>query len=114
MAGDRPSRVGSRTARPSRQATHRGRAGPSVKAPAYDLHVLLRHRLLLQPHGFEGLGPGEKGLDSGEFAFAQYGVGRELLIKLKPTGAAQHLDAPEPERRISEVAHLSLFELEYG
>ena len=32
---------------------------PSVERlhmPPYDLHVLLRHRLLPQPHGFEGLG----------------------------------------------------------
>ena len=26
-----------------------------LKDSAHDLHVLLRHRLLLQPHGFEGL-----------------------------------------------------------
>src|SRR5207249_4318055 len=28
-----------------------------VQYPAHDLHVLLRHRLLRKPGGFEGLGP---------------------------------------------------------
>jgi hypothetical protein len=29
--------------------------GEGVEEVTYDLHVLLRHRLLPQPHGFEGL-----------------------------------------------------------
>ena len=32
-------------------------AVPCVEHPAHDLHVLLRHRLLRQPGGFEGFRP---------------------------------------------------------
>ena len=36
---------------------------------AHDLHVLLRHRLLLQPHGFEGLIAVEEDADATDLAF---------------------------------------------
>src|SRR3954471_15992899 len=40
-------------------------------SPAHNLHVLLRHRLLREPHGFEGLVPGEVLLYPGDQTFVQ-------------------------------------------
>jgi hypothetical protein len=43
-------------------------------------HVLLRHRLLVQPYGFEGVSPREERLDRYELAVASHREDGELLI----------------------------------
>ena len=56
----------------SANTRHRDRRSPEPKSPraqcvvqpAHNLHVLLRHRLLRQPGGFEGLSPREESADA--------------------------------------------------
>jgi hypothetical protein len=44
---------------------------PPGEDPAHDLHVLLRHRLLLQPHGFEGVWTSGIDIDANDLARTQ-------------------------------------------
>jgi hypothetical protein len=55
---------------------------PSREADSHDLHVLLRHRLLLQPHGLEALRPGQVEPHTPYFAFADLAWEGYLALNL--------------------------------
>jgi hypothetical protein len=59
---------------------------PVVPEPPHDLHVLLRHRLHRQPHGFEGFGGGAESVDPRDLAVAKRGGLKDGAANVGPTG----------------------------
>ena len=55
-------------------------------APAHDLHVLLRHRLLRQPGGFEGCLPSDEAPESEDLAASHQEVDGEWLVEVNVAG----------------------------
>src|SRR5271166_2574105 len=78
---------------------------------AHEVQVL-RHRLLLEPHGFEGFTPRKKCLDRHKPAIARHKTHGELLIQLDVAGSAPHSYASEPQHRLAEVPNLGLLKVE--
>ena len=69
--------------------------------------------LLPQPHGFEPFPPRQEGSDSDDLPVAQIDVVGELLVEFKLACAALHVDVPQPENGLSEVAHRGLLEAKH-
>jgi hypothetical protein len=78
--------------------------------PSHRHHPRAAHRLVPQSHGFEGFLPCKKGVGSDDLPVAHLDVIGELLIKLNVARATFHLNAPQPEDRITDVANPRLFE----
>src|SRR2546423_15668676 len=56
---------------------------PILKLAAPELHVLSRHRLLLKPHGFEGVGVVPEELQTEDSTLTQRKDERGLLMELR-------------------------------
>src|SRR5215218_1707548 len=87
------------------EGRHAVTPGDRVVDSADDLDVLLRHRLLPQPGGVEGLGLGEKDLPPDALPVPPLGKLPDRLLERSLATCAMPTQAERGEGQVSEVAH---------
>ena len=89
----------------------KGSCNGNARLPAG--RVLLRHRLLREPGGFEGFLPPKEAPNSDQLAPAHGKQDGELLVELNVAGSALQLGAPQPNNCVLQVAKLALLDLKH-
>ena len=92
----------------------RSRAVEGLQGTAHDLHVLLRHRLLPQPGGFEGLGLSPVIAPPDAFPPTPLGDIPEQYLERRVASCAATAKSHGCERQVSKVAHRDHFDREVG
>ena len=75
-----------------------------IKGALDNLHVLLRHRLLRQPGGFEGFGGIQVGSDANRFAVLKVAYDAVRRLRLCAAALAASVQATGRENPVAEVA----------
>src|SRR3954451_12838492 len=79
---------------------------PRLEDASHDLHVVLRHRLVRQAHGFEGFRVSQKVADANDLSRAKVEDFSDFLGELDAGHPGGHVDLTEGEDRLAEVAEL--------
>src|SRR4030095_13446448 len=78
-----------------------------------DLQVLLRHRLLPQPHGFEGVTVVTVVLEMGEQPVSVARQDRHRTLSLDPAPSSGDAERSQPQHSVSEIANVRVVNLEH-